>query len=165
LNHDPLRPHAHEPNPEPPGDDPVFRLTVPGGESWLMTPADLATLPQTAISNCYIFSTGHGSSGPFTFEGVMLGEMIAAYFHGPWHNVEIVSGDGFGARVLFVELQPGDSTPPILVATQIDGRSMTREEGLVRLIVPSETDDALRQVKWISSVTVNSEPFSVNSEQ
>jgi hypothetical protein len=156
LNHDPLRPHSHEPNPVPPGNDPAFRLTVLGGSSWLLTPADLATLSQTAISNCYIVSTGHGSSGPFTFEGVTLGELVAAYFHGPWQDVEIISADGFGTRVLFKELQPGNSTPPILVATQIDGRPMTREEGLVRLIVPSEKDDALRQVKWISIVTVNS---------
>ena len=157
LNHDPLQPHSHDPNPEPPGDDPAFCLVVPSGVSWLLTPADLATLPQTAAADCYIVSTGHGSSGPFTFGGVTLDELIAAYYHYRWHDAEIVSRDGFGNRVSFTEAQPHSPLFPILLATQIDGRPMTREEGLVRLIVPTEVDDALRQVKWISRVTVNSE--------
>ena len=155
LNHDSQQPHNHDPNPEPPGDDPAFHLLVPSGVSWLLTPADLATLPQTAVADCYIVSTGHGSSGPFTFGGVALGELIAAYYHDLWHDAEIVSGDGFGNRVKFAEAQPGNSMPPILIATEIDGRPMTRDEGLVRLIVPAERDDALRQVKWIRGVTVN----------
>jgi hypothetical protein len=52
------------------------------------------------------------------------------------------------------EAQPVSSEPPILLATHIDGRPMTRKEGLVRLIVPSERDDALRQVKWVSVVRI-----------
>lgn len=155
MTHDPLQPHSHEPNPTPPGADAAFRLVVAGGASWLITPADLATLPQTAVSDCIIVSTGHGTSDPFTFGGVMLGELIVAYAGSPWHDAEILSGDGFGNRVLAQEVRHGNSAPPILLATHIDGRPMTREEGLVRLIVPSERDDALRQVKWIASVTVN----------
>jgi hypothetical protein len=31
---------------------------------------------------------------------------------------------------------------------------MTRKQGLVRLVVPTETDDALRQVKWIAEIRV-----------
>ena len=85
----------------------------------------------------------------------MLGELIAAYYNGPWRDVEILSADGFGNRVLAEEVQQANSAPPVLLATQIDGRPVTREEGLVRLIVPSERDDALRQVKWIGKITIN----------
>jgi hypothetical protein len=154
MNHDPLQPHSHEPNPHPPNLDPAFRLTVPGGVDWQITPADLATLPQTAVADCYIVSTGHGTSGPFTFGGVTLADLVAAYFNGSWLRAEIVSADGFGNRVLAKEVQPASSEPPILVATHIDARPMTREEGLVRLIVPGERDDALRQVKWISVIRI-----------
>jgi hypothetical protein len=36
----------------------------------------------------------------------------------------------------------------------LDGAALTREQGLVRLIVPSERDDALRQVKWLATITI-----------
>ena len=149
---DPLQPHSHEPNPEPPNLNPAFRLSVPGGQEWLLTAAALATLPQTAVDGCYIVSTGHGTSGPFTFSGVTLGDLIAQYYSGAWEEAGIVSADGFGNRVYANEIE--GTQRPILFATHIDGRPLTREEGLVRLIVPSEVDDALRQVKWIERVAV-----------
>lgn len=96
--HDPLRPHSHEPNPKPPDSDPAFTFSAPSGQEWLLTPADLATLPQTAVSDCFIVSTGHGTSGPFTFSGVTLGDLIAQYFGRTWEDAEIVSADGFGNR-------------------------------------------------------------------
>jgi hypothetical protein len=154
LNHDPLMPHSHEPNPEPPNLDPSIELSGPGDKEWQITPADLAELPQTAVDNCFIVSTGHGMSGPFTFGGVTLSEFISAYYDGIWREVEIVSADGFGSRVLAEELQPSQSPAPMLLATKIDGRPMSRKEGLVRLIVPSEKEDALRQVKWISVIRI-----------
>lgn len=155
MENDPLQPHSHEPNPTPPGADPAFRLVVPGDANWLVTPADLATLPQTAVPDCTIVSTGHGTSGPFTFSGVTLGDLLAAYLAGSWRDAEILSADGFGNRVSAAEVQHGNSAPPILLATHIDGRPMTRREGLVRLIVPAERDDALRQVKWVGKITIN----------
>ena len=45
-----------------------------------------------------------------------------------------------------------DEERPILLAHSIDGRPLTRAEGLVRLIVPAETDEALRQVKWVAEI-------------
>ncbi len=71
----------------------------------------------------------------------------------PWSQVEVVSADGFGNRVLADELRRATSRP-IILATNINGQPMSRQQGLVRLIVPSETDDALRQVKWVGRVTV-----------
>jgi hypothetical protein len=43
---------------------------------------------------------------------------------------------------------------PALLAYLLDGKPLTRAQGLVRLVVPSETDDALRQVKWLATITI-----------
>lgn len=154
MNQDPLKPHSHDPNPEPPNRDPSFELTTPVGKEWRITVADLARMPQVDVSGCYIVSTGHGTTGPFIFSGVTLSELIGQYYEGTWREVEIVSADGFGSRVLAEEVQPGQSEAPVMLATHIDGRPMTREDGLVRLIVPFEKEDALRQVKWISEIRI-----------
>lgn len=153
-DHDPLQPHAHEPNPEPPTAVPEFTLILPDGRSRTLSVADLQALPATSVPDCYIVSTGHGTSGPFTFRGVTLRRLVEAYVDGPWSEVEVVSADGFGNRVYREELEEPDPAGPILLAYAVDGRSLTREEGLVRLIVPSERDDALRQVKWVGEVKV-----------
>ncbi len=145
-------PHSHEPNPAPPSDDTSFVL---GSDSLsiILTPDDLRQLPQQTIADCLIVSTGHPSSGPFTFGGVALLSLIDHYVNIPWMEVDVKSDDGFGARLTAVELrQAGDR--PALLALTIDGRPLTRAEGLVRLIVPSETDDALRQVKWVGEIWV-----------
>ncbi|MCB0075748.1 MAG: molybdopterin-dependent oxidoreductase [Caldilineaceae bacterium] len=47
-------------------------------------------------------------------------------------------------------------TRPSLLAITLDGQPLTREQGLVRLIVPTETDDALKQVKWVAEIVVYS---------
>jgi hypothetical protein len=36
----------------------------------------------------------------------------------------------------------------------MDGAPLSRRQGVVRLVVPSEVDDALRQVKWVAAVRV-----------
>lgn len=151
-NHDPLQPHAHDSNPTPPSPDATIRLLWPDGRVRLITVADLQQLPQTAVPNCFIVSTGHGTSGPFTFSGVTLQQFMDAYAPGDWSQIEVVSGDGFGNRVLATELSRADSAGPILLAVGIDGRALTRQEGLVRLVVPAEQDDALRQVKWVAEI-------------
>ena len=65
-----------------------------------------------------------------------------------------MSGDGFGTRVSKEELLAAGQAGQHLLAYAIDGQPLTRAQGLVRLIVPSETDDALRQVKWVAEVNV-----------
>lgn len=152
--HDPLRPHAHEPNPDPPSADPAFTLTLPDGRSLVVTVSDLRALPATTVANCYIVSTGHGTSGPFAFGGATLLALVEAYVETAWSEVEVISADGFGNRVTADELYPPHAAGPVLLAYAIDGRSMSRQQGLVRMIVPSEKDDALRQVKWIGRINV-----------
>lgn len=155
---DPLRPHAHDPNPSPPGDDLAFVLVAPGGAQSVVTVDDLRQLPQITLPNCFIVSTGHGTSGPFVFGGPTLLSLVQTRLapDADWLEVEVVSGDGFGNRVSAAELRrPQPENRPIVLAISLAGQPLTRRQGLVRMIVPAETDDALRQVKWVSRVVVN----------
>lgn len=154
-NQDPLRPHRHDPNPAPPSPDPAFTLFGPYGQSEIITPDDLALLPQTESKPLFIVTTSHGTSGPFRFSGVTLLNLLQQRMALPERfQVEAVSGDGFGTRIEGDELLHPDANGPILLSTHIDGTPLTREQGLVRLIVSSETDDALRQVKWLAIIRV-----------
>lgn len=154
--HDPLRPHSHEPNPEAPGADPTLSLEILGAPAIPIGVDDLQALPQVALPECYIVSTGHGTSGPFTFGGPTLLHLIAEHVGEDvgWAQVEVVSADGFGTRILRHELTQPTEHRPIILAWQLDGIALNRQQGLVRLIVPSERDDALRQVKWVEIVRV-----------
>ncbi len=149
---DPSQPHSHEPNPHPPAADPSFVVIAPDGQQSAIEPSSLHVLPQSQAAGCYIVSTGHGVSGPFTFGGVSLLVLLEQFAGDAWHNAAVLSADGFGTRILRTELLRPDPSGPILLATRIDGRPMSRAEGLVRLIVPFERDDALRQVKWIARI-------------
>jgi len=144
---DPLQPHAHDPNPEPPSEDPTVTLIIEESAQPIPLP-HLQQLPETTMPNCFIISTGHGTTGPFTFSGVTLHDFAQSYIPGAWSRLEIVSGDGFGCRVF------ADEAKETLLAWGKDGRALTRQEGCVRLIVPSERDDALRQVKWVAEIRV-----------
>lgn len=154
-NHDPLRPHSHDPNPAPPSPDPAFTLTAPDGQTYLLTPDDLTRLPQSQSQPFYIVTTSHGTAGPFVFGGVTLLELLKSLVALPERfQVEAVSGDGFGTRIEGDEVLRPHRNGPVLLSTHRDGQPLTREQGLVRLIVPSETDDALRQVKWLAELRV-----------
>ncbi len=154
-----LHAHIHEPNPAPPVADMSFVLTRPDGTLVAIPVAALAALPQQSVSGCYIISTGHGTSGPFQFEGVTLGDLLAAYAVATCEYADVISADGFGTRILQGEIWQGVThtlaARPILLATRCDGKPLTRAQGLVRLIVPHETGDALRQVKWVARIEVH----------
>ena len=64
--------HPHEPNPAPPTWDTAFVVRLPGGVKRRFDVSDLQQMPQTEVGDCLIVSTGHGTSGPFTFRGVRL---------------------------------------------------------------------------------------------
>lgn len=154
--HDPLQPHSHDPNPEPPSDDPSFTLSLSDGTEVELTVGSLRELPATTVSDCYIVSTGHGTSGPFAFTGVQLADLLAAYGvpAGDWSEIEVISADGFGTRLPAEDVREPADAGPIILAYAIDGDLMRRRQGLIRLIDPSETDDALRQVKWVRRINV-----------
>lgn len=153
--------HPHEPNPAPPSSDPAFTLHVHQGQLaadpfWRCQVADLLMLAPTTVTNCYIVSTGHATSGPFAFTGVRL-QTFLAHFLGAvsqWHTVDIISQDGFGTRLTYADLAQEPDARPTLLAHTLDGQPLTRDQGLVRLIVPTETEDALRQVKWVAQIVV-----------
>lgn len=154
-DHDPLRPHRHDPNPAPPSPDPAFTLITANGQSQTLTPDDLTRLPQSQSRPFYIVTTSHGTSGPFIFRGVTLLDLLQQFPPLPPHfQVEAISGDGFGTRIESEELFRPHANGPVLLSTHRDGQMMTRPQGLIRLIIPSETDDALRQVKWLATLRV-----------
>ncbi len=149
--------HPHEPNPAPPSRTTHFIVHLPGCVERTYDLSTLERLPQTSIADCYIVSTGHGTSGPFTFGGVrlltFLEHVIAAGVR--WQSVDVISADGFGTRIAHAELQAEPAERAALLALQLDGEPLTREQGLIRLIVPSETDDALKQVKWVDKIVIH----------
>ena len=147
--------HSHDPNPHPPPGDATIRF-VAGEQEQPIDGAFLRTLPRTEIAGCFIVSTGHGASGPFTFGGVALRDLLAALLPPGfvWHYVDVVSGDGFGTRLTPEDLPIAADDRPVLLADTLDGAPLTRAAGLVRLIAPAETDDALKQVKWIVRIEV-----------
>ena len=146
--------HAHEPNPTPPSGDGSLVVVTPDGQRARWSVAELAALPCTRVDNCRIVSTGHGASGPFTFGGVRLVDLLAAVLPtaASWHSVDIVSVDGFGVRLATTDLANAAAERPYLLAYQRDDAPLTRAQGLVRLIAPDEIDDALRQVKWVAQI-------------
>lgn len=153
--HDPLWPHSHDPNPAPPSPEPAFSLITPDAQTYTLTPDDLSRLLQSQSQPFYIVTTSHGTAGPFVFSGVTLLELLQTCLVLPERfQVEAVSGDGFGTRIEGDELLRPHNNGPILLCTHRDGQPLTREQGLVRLIVPSETDDALRQVKWLKEIRI-----------
>ena len=151
--HDPLHPHSHDPNPAPPSENADFLLSLPDGTVQTITPDNLRGRPQTTLRDCFIVSTGHGTSGPFAFTGVTLADLVGDYWAAAWEEAEVISADGFGTRLSAAEVDAVTSRP-ILLACAVAGQPLSRAAGLVRLIVPSETDDALKQVKWIGEVRI-----------
>jgi len=147
--------HVHEPNPQPPSSEPTLQLIAPTGQITHITVEALRALPLVAVNNCYIVSTGHGRSGPFTFVGARLLDLVQQELGAAtsWSTLDVISADGFGTRVQRTELQTS-AERPFLLSYALNDQPLTRAQGLVRLIVPSETDDALRQVKWVAEIRV-----------
>lgn len=148
--------HPHDPNPAPPGEEASFSLILPNGVVYRLSVPEIEALPFSEIENCLIVSTGHGTSGPFCFGGVRLLTLLDAFLptDQAWTYLDVQSGDGFGTRLYASELQHELPERASLLAWQIDGTPLTRQQGLVRLIVPSETDDALKQVKWVAQIVL-----------
>ena len=154
-NHDPLQPHSHDNNPEPPYIDPTLIFLAPNGDKKEISLADLmADYDQTVIP-AYTYMTDHGMHGPYKLEGVGLLDLINQEL-GPqaeWGEVEIISADEFGNRLYRDELVPAGFAP-VLLCHRSNNEQLRRIQGLVRLVVPSETDNALRQVKWVREIRV-----------
>jgi hypothetical protein len=153
--------HSHEPNPSTPDTPATILVWTPDGAQQALHPAHFAYFPYVEMDGCFIVSTGHGTSGPFTFGGLPLAALVASLAQGAawadsWSTLDVIGADGFGSCVRREELGTGSNPVGrlILLATFLDGAPLTRDQGLVRLIVPQETDDALRQVKWVRRIEI-----------
>ena len=149
--------HRHDPNPEPPLGSPEIIVHLPNGAVSRLDISTLHLLPYREFGDCYIVSTGHGTSGPFVFGGVLLADLLAHLLPdaATWQSVDVVSGDGFGARLTPADLTDSSTGRLPLLAYRLDGAEMSRQAGLVRLIVPTETEDALKQVKWVVRIEIH----------
>lgn len=145
-------PHSHDPNPEPPGLAPDFVLILPDKTEHAYDLAQLQTLPQIELRDVFIRSTGHPATGPFTFGGVRLWDVLQHAMRDEWSEVDVLSNDGFGTRLTRAELENVSHIDTVVLAYIRDGKMLTRQQGAVRLVVPTETDEALRQVKWVGKI-------------
>ena len=153
---DPLQPHSHDNNLTPPDYDPTLILTVPDGDEISISLVDLMVeYPESTIP-AYQYMTDHGMHGPYRLDGVRLIDLINAHIKPDtrYSSVEVVSADGFGNRILPDELVDVSPAGPILLCYRSNGEPLGRRHGLVRLVVPSETDNALRQIKWVRRIVV-----------
>ncbi|MGB1253041.1 MAG: molybdopterin-dependent oxidoreductase [Candidatus Promineifilaceae bacterium] len=144
MSADPLQPHSHDNNLTPPDADESITLIDPDNNTTRFTLQALAALPQSQL--IYSFATDHGTHGPYQLSGVALRMLVDGV---DFQEVEVISTDGFGNRIFVQELAEGQ---PILLCTHSDGRPLDRKNGLIRLVVPSETDNALRQIKWVTTI-------------
>jgi DMSO/TMAO reductase YedYZ molybdopterin-dependent catalytic subunit len=135
-------------------------VQLPNGHVSTWDVADLQQLPTTTVADCYIVSTGHGTSGPFTFAGVRLQDFLVQVLgeNGEWQRLDVISSDGFGTRLTVSDLAQESVDRPSLLAHTLNDQPLTRAQGLIRLIVPTEIDDALRQVKWVARIIVYTAP-------
>lgn len=155
MHDDPLQPHSHENNVEPPSADSSIIFVTPDGAQRTFTVADLLALRQTNLP-AYTIATDHGDHGPYRLGGVALIDLVQEVISAetPWSQVEVISGDGFGNRIFAHELHTPTAHGPILLCLTSNGRPLSRAHGLVRLIVPSEIDNALRQIKWVRTIRI-----------
>lgn len=144
-----MRPERHHNTTTPPDADETLFLSWNGGSLKLSLP-ELKTYPQTNYAYSYV--TNHGNHGPYQLTGVSLRDLITAEVMADWSEVTVLSADGFGNRLSRDEVL---TQPPPMLYYLSDGGLLSRQNGLIRLVVPSEIDNALRQIKWVREVQVS----------
>lgn len=149
---DPLNAHSHDNNIELPDYNGRIQLIHPNGRT--QTINDLSPYPIATIPT-YSYTTDHGRHGPYKLTGVALRDLLTTELATgtAWTQAEVISADGYGNRIWAKELQ-NNPADPILLCTHSNGRELTRQQGAIRLVVPSETDNALRQIKWVQTIRV-----------
>ena len=152
MSHSDTLPHSHESNPHPPSGDAALQVTGLGLGPLVFAVEELMDLPATEQADCYIVSTGHGTSGPFRFRGPTLSALAARCGIPDFKSVRVTGGDGFYTILTAQEIAESHPGCTAMLALVLDGEVLTREQGLVRLIVPTEREDALKQIKWVSHI-------------
>lgn len=153
MSDDPWEPTQHHNNTLAPTGDDGIKICLPDGRQVTWGLDDLRRLPLTVLPAHY-FSTDHGRHGPYRLEGAALRDVVAALWVGEWSEVLIESADGYGNRVRCAEVGDSAEFAPILLCYASNGQTLTSAQGYMRLVVPSETDNALRQIKWVRRLTL-----------
>ncbi len=149
---DPLKPHKHSNNTTAPEGNINIILHKTDGSSVELSLEQLQMNYPTSIIPAYTYVTDHGVHGPYKLEGVSLKDLVSKEVKTAWSELEVLSADGFGNRLSKEEvLAEGD---PIMLYFKTDGELLAKQHGLLRLVVPSETDNALRQIKWVKTINV-----------
>ena len=143
----------------PAADMPATALSEVGRPAVDLSPAVLATKPQTELAVSYLTSKGeyHG-----TFRGVLLWTLLvdgglvgAPDPHGALRRSVVVTGkDGYAVVFGMGEIAPELGAKPILLATALDGRSLPAD-GNMRLVVAGDKHGA-RSVRDVVSIAVRS---------
>ena len=156
---DPLRPHSHANNTLILDADTTIFLNVLKQKTIEINLEALQSNYQTSVLESYTYQTDHGRHGPYRLEGVRLVDLIGQHLpqESEWNQVEVLSADGFGNRIYKTELL--EASEAILLCFRSNGGALERQHGLIRLVVPFETDNALRQVKWVRTINVLSAPI------
>lgn len=140
------QPHRHDNNETPPDEKLDIWLELPQ-QKICVWPTYWPTYPRHELP-AYTYTTDHGRHGPYRLAGVSLKTIIHTHWTNPFAAVIVISADGFGNRITSQELW-ADGGKQILLCDESNGRALPRTAGAIRLVVPRETDNALRQIKWV----------------
>lgn len=151
--------HSHEPNLVAPGGDGSLLLQLPEGSERQLTVTDLAALPSCARSGRL----------PDCQHGARHLRPICLWWRRPRQPAGRPAADRGGLassqrlerrrfRHPAHPRRPGCCQRRTADPAGLSLRRQTappRARGLVRLVVPAEVDDALRQVKWVSHIRLS----------
>jgi hypothetical protein len=135
-------------------------LKGPGGETRVVTAADLAAMPHDHAS----IVNEHGPAK--TYDGVPLTLLLQSVgapsgpkLRGPaMADIVVVSGsDGYRVALALAETDPGLGGRTILLADKVDGVPLPATEGPFRLIVAGDARPA-RSVRMVAAVMVEAAP-------
>ncbi|MCA9838979.1 MAG: molybdopterin-dependent oxidoreductase [Trueperaceae bacterium] len=141
----------HHNNTTPPSANTDIIIDLPDNEHHLRLENLIEDYPQSVIEG-YTYVTNHGVHGPHRLEGVSLLDLIPETLV-DWQTIEVISTDGFSNTLSKEELL--SAKEPIMLYHSIGGERLEHKHGLVRLVVPTETDNALRQIKWVKRIVVS----------
>lgn len=119
------------------------------GKERVFSLADLAKLPTHELQ-----VTAESSNTPVTVSGVLLWDLLqaagvpAAEASGRQRGVmllKLTGADGQNAVLALVEVDPGFSSRPVLVANRRNGQPLDTVEGPWRVFIPSD----IRHARWI----------------
>jgi len=149
---DPLKPHKHSNNTTAPKGNTNITINKTNGSSLDLSLEQLKTNYPQSVIPAYTYVTDHGVHGPYRLEGVSLKDLITQENKNDWSEVEVLSADGFGNRISKEEILV--ETDPIMLYYKSNDKMLERKHGLVRLVVPTEIDNALRQIKWVKTINI-----------